>query len=116
LTHLRKGGPHGVLVDQKLNDGIAVPFFGQLAMTAPATAAFALRFGCPVIAGRVERLGPARFRLIVEPPLRLPDSGDRQADILSLTTEINAVLERWVRDRPDHWLWLHRRWPKQAAA
>lgn len=115
MGHLRKGGALGVLVDQKLNDGIPAPFFGHMAMTAPATAALALRFGCPVIAGRVERLGPARFRLVVEPPLTLPDSGDRQADIATLTTDINAVLERWIRARPDHWLWLHRRWPKQPA-
>jgi KDO2-lipid IV(A) lauroyltransferase len=113
LAHLRAGGPLGVLVDQKLNDGIPAPFFGHIAMTAPATAALALRFRCPVIAGRVERLGPARFRLTVEPPLPLPDSGDRTADIASLTAAINLVLERWIRARPDHWLWLHRRWPKQ---
>lgn len=112
VAHLRRGGPLGILVDQKLNDGIAVPFFGHDAMTAPAAAAMALRFRCPVIAGRVERLGPARFRLTVEPVLALPDSGDRQADVLALTTEINRVLERWIRARPDHWLWLHRRWPK----
>jgi KDO2-lipid IV(A) lauroyltransferase len=113
LAHLRAGGPLGVLVDQKLNDGIAAPFFGHPAMTAPATAALALRFRCPVIAGRVERLGPARFRLTVEPPMALPDSGDRTADIARLTADINLVLERWIRARPDHWLWLHRRWPKQ---
>lgn len=113
LAHLRAGGPLGVLVDQKLNDGIPAPFFGHTAMTAPATAALALRFRCPVIAGKVERLGPARFRLTVEPPLALPDSGDRTADIASLTADINLVLERWIRARPDHWLWLHRRWPKQ---
>jgi KDO2-lipid IV(A) lauroyltransferase len=82
-------------------------------MTAPATAALALRFRCPVIAGRVERLGPARFRLTVEPPMPLPDSGNRAADVASLTADINLVLERWIRARPDHWLWLHRRWPKQ---
>jgi KDO2-lipid IV(A) lauroyltransferase len=113
LAHLRAGGPLGVLVDQKMNDGIPAPFFGHTAMTAPATAALALRFRCPVIAGRVERLGPARFRLTVEPPMPLPDSGNRAADVASLTADINLVLERWIRARPDHWLWLHRRWPKQ---
>lgn len=116
MAHLRGGGSLGVLVDQKLNDGIAVPFFGHDAMTAPATAAMALRYRCPVIAGRVERLGPARFRLTVEPALAPPDSGDRQADIVALTTAINAVLERWIRARPDHWLWLHRRWPTRKPA
>jgi KDO2-lipid IV(A) lauroyltransferase len=112
LAHLGRGGHLGMLIDQKMNDGIAVPFFGRMAMTAPAAAAFALRYRCKVIPGHVERIGPARLRLVVEPPMVLPDTGDRQADLLSLTTEMNAILERWIRARPGEWLWLHRRWPK----
>lgn len=112
MAFLAKGGYLGMLVDQKMNDGIAAPFFGRMAMTAPAAAAFALRYRCPVVPAHVERLGAARFRLVVEAPLTLPDSGDRQADILALTGAINATLERWIRNRPGEWLWLHRRWPK----
>ena len=63
-----------------------------------------------------ERLGPARLRIVVEPPLALPDSGDRDADILALTEAINRRLEAWVRARPKSWLWLHRRWPKETYA
>jgi KDO2-lipid IV(A) lauroyltransferase len=114
LAYLGRGGHLGMLVDQKMNDGIAAPFFGRMAMTAPAAAAFALRYRCPVIPGHVERIGPARLRLVVEPPLALPDSGDRQADLLSLTTQMNTILERWIRARPGEWLWLHRRWPKEG--
>jgi KDO2-lipid IV(A) lauroyltransferase len=112
--HLRGGGCLGILVDQKLNDGISVPFFGHPAMTAPAAAAFALRFRCPLLFVHIERVGPARLRLVCRPPFALPDSGDRAADIASLTTEINRVLEGVIRSRPEAWLWLHRRWPKEA--
>jgi KDO2-lipid IV(A) lauroyltransferase len=112
LAHLGRGGFLGMLVDQKMNDGIAAPFFGRSAMTAPAAAAFALRYRCPVIPGHVERIGPARLRLVVEPSMVLPNTGDRHADIQTLTTDINAVLEGWIRKRPGEWLWLHRRWPK----
>lgn len=112
LGHLARGGNLGMLIDQKMNDGIAVPFFGRMAMTAPAAAAFALRYRCPVIPAHVERIGPARLRLVVEAPLELPESGDRAADVLALTTAMNGVLERWIRARPGEWLWLHRRWPK----
>lgn len=94
-----------------MNDGIAVPFFGRPAMTAPALAQFALRFDCPVVPARVERLGGARFRLTIQPPLEIQKSGDRQADVLAAMTEVNRIIEGWVRDRPDQWLWLHRRWP-----
>ena len=112
LAHLRRGGVLGMLVDLKLNEGLAVPFFGRLAMTTPALAQFALRFRCPVIPIHPVRLGPARFRLICEPPLALPDSNDRTADVYALSLAMNATLERWIREQPECWLWLHRRWPK----
>jgi Kdo2-lipid IVA lauroyltransferase/acyltransferase len=114
MAYLKGGGILGILADQKMNDGIAVPLFGHMAMTAPAAAVYALRFRCPVVPGYVQRLGPARFRLICEPPLALPDTGSRSGDTLALTAQINACLERWIRARPAEWLWLHRRWPQEV--
>ncbi len=112
LKHLAQGGLLGMLVDQKMNDGIEAPFFGRPAMTAPAAAAYALRFRCKLLPVHAERLGPARMRIIIEPPIALPDSGDRQADIATLTIAMNRHIEGWIRARPGEWLWLHRRWPK----
>ena len=100
-----------MLVDQKMNDGIPVPFFGRDAMTAPALARLALRYKCRVIPARAERLGGARFRLTFYDPMPLPDTGNLQADTLTLMTAVNAQIEAWIRERPDHWFWLHRRWP-----
>lgn len=111
LKSLKDGKHLGMLVDQKMNDGIAVPFLGRDAMTAPALADFALKFGCPVVPARVVRLKGARFRLIVQPPLALPDTGDRHADIAAAMAQVNAVIEGWVRETPEQWLWLHNRWP-----
>jgi KDO2-lipid IV(A) lauroyltransferase len=116
VAHLAAGGAIGMLLDQKLNDGIAVPFLGLPAMTAPAAAAFALRYRYPVIPGRIEREAPARLRLIVEAPLDLPDSGDREADIRTLTGAINARFGAWITANPGAWLWLHRRWAKETVA
>jgi Kdo2-lipid IVA lauroyltransferase/acyltransferase len=100
-----------MLIDQKTNDGIPIPFFGRDAMTAPSLAVFALRYDCAVVPVRVDRLAGARFRITVEPPLDLPRTGDDAADTLAIMTKVNQVLERWIREQPDHWFWLHRRWP-----
>ncbi len=112
MGHLRGGGCLAMLVDQKLNEGLEARFFGRPAMTAPAAAMFALHFRCPLVPARADRIGPARLRLVVEPPLVLPDSGDRRADTAALTQQMNDVLERWIRADPSSWLWLHRRWKK----
>jgi len=111
IAVLRRGAHLTMLADQKMNDGIPVPFFGRPAMTASALAALALRFDCDVLPARVERLGGARFRLTVFPPLPLPSSGDHHADVATLMTRVNQTLEGWIRDRPQEWFWVHRRWP-----
>lgn len=112
LHHLRQGHHLGMLVDQKMNDGIAVPFFGRPAMTAPALAELALRFDCPVLPARAVRLDGYRLRVQIEPPFRFARSGDHAADVLAAMTRINAIIEGWIRETPEQWLWLHRRWPK----
>lgn len=111
VAALAEGKHICMLVDQKMNDGIAVPFFGRDAMTAPALARLALRYDCVVLPCRVERVKGAHFRFIAEKPIPLPRTGDLQADVKTLMTEVNATVERWVRQHPEQWFWVHKRWP-----
>ncbi|HVI50340.1 MAG TPA: lipid A biosynthesis lauroyl acyltransferase [Candidatus Sulfotelmatobacter sp.] len=111
LAKLKQGGHLGMLVDQKMNDGIAVPFFGRDAMTAPALAAFALKFDCPAVPAHVIRENGAHFRIVFQPALRFTKTGDQSADLLSAMTQVNGLIEEWVRAHPDQWMWLHKRWP-----
>jgi Kdo2-lipid IVA lauroyltransferase/acyltransferase len=111
IAALRHGTRLGLLADQKMNDGIPVPFFGRLAMTAPALAVLALPFDCDVLPLRVERLNGARFRVTVFPPLPLPSSGEPRAVAAAPMARVNATLEEWIRDRPEQWLWMRCRWP-----
>src|SRR5262244_1191171 len=92
IAALRRGTHLGLLADQKMNDGIPVPFFGRPAMTARALAVLALRFDCDVLPLRVERLDGARFRLTVFPPLPLPRSGELHANAAALLARVNAIL------------------------
>lgn len=113
LTRFMKEGGHAcMLVDQKMADGIAVPFFGRDAMTAPALAQFSIKYDAPIIPVRVERLNGVQFRMTFYPALSVPRTGDRHKDTLAIMTKVNATLESWIRERPEQWLWLHRRWPK----
>ncbi len=111
---LRTGRVLGLLFDQKMSDGISAPFFGIEAMTPSAPAQLALKFRCPLVPVRIERTGPGRFCMTSYPPIALPDSGGRQADAAHVTRELNRVLEGWIREAPEQWLWLHRRWPEAA--
>jgi KDO2-lipid IV(A) lauroyltransferase len=113
LRIIKSDGALGILVDQKFNEGIAVPFFGRDAMTAPAIAYFALKFDCALYPSRVERMGGAKFRLTFFPALSIEDTGDKEKDVLKIMTDINVLLESWIRERPAQWLWIHNRWPKE---
>jgi len=110
---LLKGGGHiGMLVDQKQDEGIAVPFFGRDAMTTTAPATFARRLDLPIGAARVVRLKGAYFRVFVE-EVAVEKTGDMEADIAATTRRISAMIERWIREHPEQWFWVHRRWPKE---
>lgn len=113
---LRRGDSIGMLADQKSNEGVAIPFFGRDAMTTPVPAALAHRYGKPIVLSRVERVRGARFRVfMIDLPLGDTASGDAasgDAAVTDTTRRINAHFESWIRERPDHWLWVHRRWPK----
>jgi Kdo2-lipid IVA lauroyltransferase/acyltransferase len=74
-------------------------------------AQLALRFDCAIVPARVERTRGARFRIVLSPPIPVTKTGDRHADTLAIMSAVNAEIERWVRERPEMWLWLHRRWP-----
>ena len=110
LTVLRRGGWLGMAVDQRMSDGVALTFFGREAMTATGMVRLGLRCDSPVIPVQLERLGGCRFRLTMHPPLLLSRTGDVTADSATVMAEVNAMLEKWIRARPEQWLWLHRRW------
>lgn len=109
---LREGGHTFMLVDVRMNDGVAVPFFGIEAMTPSAPAALAMKYDALLVPVRTERIGPARFRVTVEAPREAVSTGSRAADIAANMTWVNGRIEAWVRARPEQWMWLHRRWGK----
>ena len=114
LGALKRGGTVAMLVDQKQNNGIAVPFFGRDAMTSPAIAQIALKYDVPLIPVHVVRTKGAHFNITIHPPLAYEKTGDHDKDVLAVMTRINALLESWIRENPAQWFWVHRRWPRQA--
>jgi KDO2-lipid IV(A) lauroyltransferase len=107
---LRKGEHICMLVDQRASEGIPVPFFGRDALTTPAPAALALRLGALVVPFSNVRTGGARFHVKLYPPIRRPNTGDQMRDVQEFTAAITAFVEARVREHPEQWLWIHRRW------
>lgn len=111
LAALERGRAVVQLIDQVLpaKDGVFVPFFGRLASTTPAISMAARVSGAPVYVVAAVREGE-RLRMFVEGPVPLTDSGDRDRDLTDHTARLTAIIEGLIRQYPDQWLWLHRRW------
>jgi KDO2-lipid IV(A) lauroyltransferase len=111
LAHLRAGGLVSLLLDQDAGaGGVRIPFLGREASAWPGAARFSLQTGCPVIpmgiigqpdGSHVLHVGPA-----LEPAGRVAD----EAGIRRYTAEISLAVETWVREAPEQWFWVHRRW------
>jgi KDO2-lipid IV(A) lauroyltransferase len=113
LRALSRGESVALMNDQKFNGGIAGPLFGVTAHTAPGPSSFALRYGIPLQPMSVQRKEKARFRVVVHEPIRLADTGDRNADIDAGVRVVNAWMEERIRERPAEWFWVHKRWPNE---
>jgi KDO2-lipid IV(A) lauroyltransferase len=111
LLSLIKGGDHVLLlVDQKMGEGLPVPFLGREAMTAKGVARMYLRQGCPLLPARSERLTGSKFRVTFYPMIDFKPSEDTDKDMYDLLLHINTMIGEWVKERPSQWLWIHRRW------
>lgn len=113
LDMMADGVSLAMLVDQKQNAGVTVPFLGREAKTATTAARLALRFKAPIVPASVERLEGAHFRVRALKPIYAEPTGDFSADVVKITREINDAIGAEILARPEQWLWLHRRWPKE---
>ena len=106
IISVLKNNEHIVmLLDQKMNDGIKIPFLGKDAMTAPAIATLALKYDCPIIPIQVIRKNNFYFDIIIHPALQY-----QEKKVKTIMEQINDQIGEWVRANPGQWFWLHRRW------
>jgi Kdo2-lipid IVA lauroyltransferase/acyltransferase len=113
LEALGRGESVALMNDQKFNGGVAAPFFGHIAHTAPGPSKFALRFGIVLQPMSVQRTRKARFRVVVHEPIRLAETADRAADLEAAIRQVNGFMEARILERPHEWWWVHKRWPNE---
>src|SRR6201996_1633582 len=107
---LRKGQHVAVLVDQCFTNGIEVTFFGRKTKANPTLARLLRQIDCPIYGVRVVRLPNHRFRAELSEEIQPVRDASGQIDIQGTMQAITSVIEGWIREYPDQWLWLHRRW------
>ncbi len=117
LKAIRDGGIVAVLIDQNVQReyGVFVDFFGRPACTTTVAAALALKTGCAIVPVRCVLQRNGRYRMVYGPEVRWTGTGRRDQDLVALTQHLTSIIESWVRENPEQWLWLHRRWKTQPS-
>jgi KDO2-lipid IV(A) lauroyltransferase len=114
MRWLKEGGVVAILIDQNVGreDGVFVDFFGRKAATSPIVGSLALKTGAAVVPVFALPLADGRYRMIYEKPVdaRMVAGLSRPQAVLELTQHCARVLESYVRESPEYWLWMHRRW------
>ncbi len=110
----KSGGLLGILPDQYAKKGgVLGDFLGRRTRTFTGPATFAQRTGTVVLPAFGRRTGDDHIVCYFLPPLEMPDTGDREADVIAGTQLINDVLGAEIMRHPAQWLWLHNRWRKE---
>jgi KDO2-lipid IV(A) lauroyltransferase len=108
----------GIMIDQraKRSRGVWVDFFGKKAPTSPGLAVMAIRSGAPVVPVFMVRDGFQKHRLLVKEPIELVLTGDRERDVEINMQRFTRILESMIRQYPDQWIWIHRRWERKKES
>jgi KDO2-lipid IV(A) lauroyltransferase len=107
---LQRGQHVAMLVDQYLTGGVEVTFFGRKTRANPMLARLLRQVECPVHGVRIIRVPGHRFRGELSEEVKPVRDAAGQIDIQGTTQAVTSVIEGWIREYPDQWLWLHRRW------
>jgi Kdo2-lipid IVA lauroyltransferase/acyltransferase len=113
IAAMRGGETVGILMDTNMTppQGVFVPFFGEQACTASGMARVAQKTGAAVVPGfLLWSEGEQKYVLHFGQEVRMVDTGDAETDGIANTALFTAVIERYIRQYPEQWLWMHRRW------
>lgn len=112
ITTLKKGETVGILMDQSVieNEAVVTEFFGEKVYTIKTPALLAIKTGAAVVPSFIYYLGKGRHRIRFEEEIPLRITGNTEDDIAFNTNVFSEHIERYIRENPSEWLWIHRRW------
>ncbi len=118
---MSEGGTVGILLDQNVarKEGVFVDFFGRPACTNKGLALIAARTKAPVITAFIRRVDSGLHEIHIGDEIPLIETGDKEADLTANTQAYTKAIEDFIRQYPDQWFWVHRRWktrPLEAPA
>ena len=106
IENYKKGSSIALMIDQRVREGIKVPFFGRFASTTTIPAQLFKKYGCEVVPIYIERKNQHYFKITVSKPIKFNKNEDRY----TITLSLNKILEKMIQKNPEQWIWTHDRW------
>ena len=106
IKNLNKGTSIALMIDQRVREGVKVPFFKHLATTTTIPAQLIKKYNCDLVPIYIERDKLNHFKMYVSEPIKI----NKTKNISEITTHLNKILEKMIKKNIDQWIWTHDRW------
>ena len=106
INNLKKNRSIALMIDQRVREGLKVPFFGHMASSTTIPAQLVKKYGCLVVPIYIERNENNFFKLYVSKPIKI----NKSKTIMEITLFLNKILEKMILKNIDQWIWTHDRW------
>ncbi|MDC2990906.1 lysophospholipid acyltransferase family protein, partial [Candidatus Pelagibacter sp.] len=101
-----EGFSTALMIDQRVSEGIKSNFFNEKAFTTTIPAQLVKKYKIPVVPIFIERFDNVKFKITVVKPINF----DENKSVEDITDHLNKVLENFIKERPNYWIWSHNRW------
>ena len=110
INRVKNGYSIALMVDQRVGEGLRIPFFSQPAQTTTIPAQLALKYDCKLVPISLKRIEDINFEMTVHEPYDIEKTEDSDQDTKNITLKINRIIEQMIIQNPTQWLWSHNRW------
>jgi len=110
IKRIKNGYSIALMVDQRVGEGMRIPFFNQPAHTTTIPSQQALKYNCRLVPIFLERKEGTNFEMTVYEPYKIQATGNIDQDTKNITLKINQIIEKMIIKNPTQWIWSHNRW------
>ena len=110
INKVKNGYSIALMVDQRVSEGIKIPFFNKPAYTTTIPAQLALKYNCKLVPISLKRKEGPDFEMTIHEPYKIEKTGNNEEDSKNITLKINHVIEKMILKNPMQWIWSHNRW------
>ena len=110
IHKIKDGYSIALMVDQRVSEGLKIPFFNKPAYTTTIPAQLVLKYNCKLVPIFLERKEGANFEMTIHKPYKIQKTGNDEDDTKNITLKINQIIEKMILKNPKQWIWSHNRW------